>query len=144
MSGAGRLTFLVQGSTEHPGVALHGAFPGLRYQDKDVRSLAFEARVPDVKSPRNARIAVDARELALGDKRFTRVHAGVQSAGRIMQVDASAHGYADLALRLGATLDADDKGLLLSALELSYRRPIGGSRPRPTSHSARARRPHSR
>ncbi|HLL51896.1 MAG TPA: translocation/assembly module TamB domain-containing protein, partial [Myxococcaceae bacterium] len=120
IAGTGALDVVAQGPVKHPSVAVRGGFPSLRYQDKSVQGLSLVARVPDVRVPQDARLRLQARTLALGDKRFRDVSAQVARQGAELTLRAATRGYADLALALTGTVDEDRKGLRLSSLQLRY------------------------
>jgi translocation and assembly module TamB len=120
LAGHGRLDLRVDGPARHPGVKAHGVFDTLHAGSIRASAVRAAIALPDVARPFEAQAQLDAAQVIVAEHELDDVHARVGTQGRVLDVEVSTQGMADLALLAHGQLDDDAKGLGLDQLELRY------------------------
>ena len=118
LSGKGALAVQVSGPTRRPKVAVQGQLEDLRIASVSAKTLVVDAVVPDVTHPLDADGTLTATKLVLGTQTFDEVHATLATHGRELDIALTTKGLGDAGLTLHGTLDADNEGLAIAALQL--------------------------
>jgi translocation and assembly module TamB len=120
IGGSGELQVALKGPLRHPGIALKGGFPRLRYEGFAAEKLSLSGNVPDVRKPLQSQLSLTASRVLSGGRVVKDVGVKLTNHDRNIVADVRATGFLQLALHAGGTVDSDHKGILLSALQLEY------------------------
>jgi translocation and assembly module TamB len=120
IGGSGQLELAVAGSTRHPALRVKGAFPKVRYESYAIQNLGLSATVPDLQKPLQSQLSVTASRVESSGKQINGISAQLVSHGREIELNVRSFGFVDLLVHAGGSVDSDNKGLLLNALQFEY------------------------
>lgn len=121
LKGRGTLAVQVQGPSRRPKVSVQGELHDLTVSTVSAQRLAVNATVPDVTQPLNANGTLGVTRLAVGTQTVESLEGAVTTRGRELDVTLATKGLG-VGLSMGGTLDDDNAGLALSALQLELGR----------------------
>jgi len=122
LSGQGSLKLSTAGPLLHPGVKVSGGFKALRYDNIGLTDFKIDAAVADVTKPLEAKAQLSVAKLEVGTTVIEGISAETSTKGRALTARFSTKSLSSLSLStlVEATLDADNRGLLLTTLTTDW------------------------
>jgi translocation and assembly module TamB len=120
LGGHGSLAVAVNGPPRHPSVTAHGHFDAVRAASVRAQGVQADVDLPDVARPFEAQVELDASKLVVAERELEDVHARLGTRGRLLDVELSTKGLADLSLEAQGKVDEDARGIALAQLQLRY------------------------
>ena len=119
--GHGRVDVEAGGTLAAPSVRVAARFPSLGFDDKRVKDLAADARIPDLGAPDSFELDARASSVALGAQQLRAPVVTARTAGRHLTAHVAIAGPQPLSVDIGGTRDPRDRRVfLVDALDIRY------------------------